>query len=137
MKRDIYVYPSILTYYDDNNIGITFPDLPGCVSNASTLEETTKVAKEALALHLYGMEENNVDIPSPTPINKLELESNQIPLLIEVYMPLYRNAIENKTTKTTVTMPQWLKNLAEEKKVNYSQILQAALKEHLGIKDYK
>ncbi|SKA89828.1 Predicted nuclease of the RNAse H fold, HicB family [Clostridium sp. USBA 49] len=134
MKKDVYVYPAVLTQYEDN-IGITFPDLPGCVSNAYTLEEAAKCAKEVLALHLFGMEEDGYEIPDPSPINKIKLEKNEIPLLVEVYMPLYRDAIENTTTKTTVTMPQWLKTLAEEKKVNFSQVLQAALKEQLGLKD--
>ncbi|AYO30245.1 type II toxin-antitoxin system HicB family antitoxin [Biomaibacter acetigenes] len=134
MKKDIYVFPAILTQYEDN-IGITFPDLPGCVSNAKNMDEAVKNAKEALALHLFGMEEDGIDIPSPSSINNLKLDSNEIPLLVEVYMPLYRNAIESSTVKTTVTMPQWLKALAEKKNVNFSQLLQSALKEHLGIHD--
>jgi predicted RNase H-like HicB family nuclease len=134
MKKDIYVFPAILTQYEDN-IGITFPDLPGCVSNAKNIDEAVKNAKEALALHLFGMEEDGIDIPSPSPIVGLKLDSNEIPLLVEVYMPLYRNAIESATVKTTVTMPQWLKTLAEKKNVNFSQLLQSALKEHLGIQD--
>lgn len=136
MRKDVYVYPSILTYYDDN-IGITFPDLPGCVSNAFSLEEAVKCAKEALSLHLYGMEKDNYEIPAPSPIDKIQLEPNQMPLLVEIYMPLYRDAIENASTKTTVTMPQWLKRLSEEKNINFSQVLQSALKEKLGISGYK
>jgi len=134
VKKDIYVFPAILTQYEDN-IGITFPDLPGCVSNADNMDEAVKSAKEALALHLFGMEEDSIDIPSPSSINNLKLDSNQIPLLVEVYMPLDRDAIESSTVKTTVTMPQWLKALAEKNDVNFSQVLQVALKEHLGIQD--
>lgn len=133
MKKDIYVYPAILTQYKDN-IGITFPDLPGCVSNADNVDEAVKCSKEALALHLYGMEEDNFEIPEPSSIDKLKLEKNEIPLLVDVYMPLYREAIANETTKTTVTMPQWLKTLAEKNKINFSQVLQAALKDKLGLK---
>lgn len=133
MKKDIYVYPAIFTQYEDN-IGITFPDLPGCVSNANDTEEAVKVAKEVLALHLYGIEEDNLEIPSPSQLNKIQLEKDDIPVLIDVYMPLYRQAIQNTTVKTTVTMPQWLKNLAEKNNVNFSQILQASLKDYLNVK---
>lgn len=133
MKKDVYVYPAILSYYD-SGIGITFPDLPGCVSNADSTEEASKCAKEVLALHLYGMEEDNDEIPEPSPIDKVKLEKDEIPLLVEVYMPLYREAIANVSTKTTVTMPQWLKTLAEENEINFSQVLQSALKEKLNIK---
>lgn len=134
MKKDIYVYPAVLTFYD-GGIGITFPDLPGCVSHADSIDEVSKNAKEVMSLHLYGMEEDNFEIPQPSLLNEIDLESNQMPMLIEVHMPLYRDAIENVTTKTTVTMPQWLKSIAEEKKINFSQVLQVALKEKLGLKD--
>lgn len=133
MKKNTYIYPAILTYYKKDNIGIEFPDLPGCISNATNLDEIPKISKEVLALHLYGMEEDGLPIPSPSPINKVSFKKNQIPLLVEVYMPFYRDVIENTTTKTTVTMPQWLKTLAEENKVNFSQVLQNALKEQLGV----
>ncbi|MBN1035800.1 UNVERIFIED_ORG: HicB family protein [Clostridium botulinum] len=130
--KDMYVFPAIFTY-DNDGISIEFPDLPGCLSCADTTHEAIKMAKEALALHLYGMEEDNENIPKDTPINNLTLLENQIPMLIEVYMPLYRTAIENQSIKKTLTIPQWLNKLAEKNEINFSQILQAALKEQLGI----
>ncbi|MCH4200160.1 MAG: type II toxin-antitoxin system HicB family antitoxin [Clostridium tyrobutyricum] len=134
MKKDVYVYPAILTQYKDN-IGIVFPDLSGCVSNADNIDEAIRVAKEVLALHLFGMEESKQEIPKPSSIDKIKLDKNDIPLLVDVYMPLYREAIQNNSVKTTVTMPQWLKSLAEENKVNFSQVLQIALREKLNIKN--
>ncbi|MGN2369296.1 type II toxin-antitoxin system HicB family antitoxin [Clostridium cagae] len=130
--KDMYVFPAIFTY-DNDGISIEFPDLPSCLSCADTTDEAIKMAKEALALHLYGMEEDNESIPKDTPINNLTLLENQIPMLIEVYMPLYRTAIENQSIKKTLTIPQWLNKLAEKNEINFSQILQAALKEQLGI----
>ncbi|PRR77674.1 hypothetical protein CLLI_22380 [Clostridium liquoris] len=134
MKKDVYIYPAILTQYKDN-VGITFPDLPGCVSNADNMDDAVKSAKEVLALHLFGMEKDNIEIPGPSPINKIKVNKNEIPLLVDVYMPLYREAIQNTSVKTTVTMPQWLKNLAEKNSINFSQVIQSALKEKLNIKN--
>lgn len=134
MKKDIYIYPAILTQYEDN-IGITFPDLPGCVSNADNMNEAVKNAKEVLALHLFGMEDDNIEIPDPSPIDKIKVKKNEIPSLVDVYMPLYREAIQNTSVKTTVTMPQWLKNLAEENNINFSQVIQSALKQKLNIRN--
>ena len=134
-EKDTYVFPAIFTYEEDG-ISIEFPDLPGCLSCADTTAEATKMAKEALALHLYGMEEDNDEIPNDTPINNINLLKNQIPLLIEVYMPLYRTAIENQSVKKTLTIPQWLNKIAEQNKINFSQVLQSALKEQLGLKNH-
>lgn len=132
--KDIYVFPAIFDYAEDG-ISIEFPDLPGCLPCAKTTEEAIKNAKEAMALHLWGMEKDGDPIPEPTPVDKIQVRENQAVMLIEVYMPLYRKAIENQSVKKTLTIPQWLNKLAEEKNVNFSQLLQSALKEHLGIHD--
>lgn len=134
MKKDVYVYPAIFTV-DNDGISIEFPDLPGCLPCASDLDEAVKNSKEAMALHLFGIEEDNLDIPGPTSIKNIKLKENQTLMLIEVYMPLYRDAIENEYIRKNCTIPQWLSKLAEEKKINFSQVLQIALKEKLGIKD--
>jgi hypothetical protein len=52
-------------------------------------------------------------------------------------MPLVRNEIESYAVKKTLTIPQWLNKIAEDRKVNFSQVLQAALKEYLGIQNHK
>ena len=83
MKKDCYVYPAIFTYEDDG-ISVEFPDLSGCLTCADTTEEAIKMAKEALGLHLYGIEEENETIPVASNIRDLSLEKNQIPILIDI-----------------------------------------------------
>jgi predicted RNase H-like HicB family nuclease len=134
MKKDRYIYAAIFDYADDG-ISISFPDLPGCYSCADSDEEAISMAKEALALHLYSMEEDNDEIPTPTHINKINLEQNQVVVLIEVFMPTMREAIENYSVKKTLSIPQWLNKLALERNINFSQALQSALKEQLGIQN--
>lgn len=92
------------------------------------------MANDALSLHLYSMEEDNDEIPEPSPISKIRLDSNQAVVLIEVYMPTMREAIEDYSVKKTLSIPQWLNKLAIEKNINFSQVLQSALKEQLGIR---
>ena len=83
MKKDCYVYPAIFTYEDDG-ISVEFPDLPGCLTCVDTTEEAIKMAKEALGLHLYGIEEENETLPVASNIRDLTLEKNQIPILIDI-----------------------------------------------------
>ncbi len=136
MKKDRYIYPAIFDYADDG-ISISFPNLPGCFSCANSDEEAINMAKDALSLHLYSMEEDNDEIPEPIPINKISLDSKQVVVLIEVFMPTMREAIENYSVKKTLSIPQWLNKLANEKNINFSQVLQIALKEQLGIRERK
>lgn len=133
MKKDYYVYPAIFTYEDDG-ISVEFPDLPGCLTCADTTEQAIKMAKEALGLHLYDIEEENEPIPVASSINDLSLEKNQIPILIDINMVLHRKAIENTSVKKTLTIPQWLNKEAERHNINFSQVLQEALKEQLNFK---
>ena len=130
MKKDLYVYPAIFDYADDG-ISIEFPDMPGCLPCAKTTEEAVHNAKEAAALHLYGIEQDGDPIPEPTPVEHLSLEPNQIPILVEVYMPQYREAIDNSYVRKNVTIPRWLEQAATEKGINFSQVLQSALKAHI------
>ena len=132
--KDAYTFSAIFDYANDG-ISIEFPDLPGCLTAADTTEEATKNAKEVLGLFLWSMEKDNEVIPESTPINKLKLESSQIPFLVEVWMPIVRNEMDNKAIKKTLTIPQWLNILAENNNINFSQTLQQALKEQLGINE--
>lgn len=129
------MHPSYIALNAEEGISISFPDLPGCFSCADSDEEALSMAKDALGLHLYSIEEDNDDIPNPTPINKIKLEENQVVVLIEVFMPSMRQAIENYSVKKTLSIPQWLNKLAIERNINFSQVLQAALKERLGIQE--
>lgn len=133
--KDHYIYPAIFSF-DADGISVEFPDLPGCLTCGDNEEEALSMAKDALKLHLYGLEEDNDDIPQPSSLSKLELEQNQIPILIEVWMPPFRDEMSNKAIKKTLTIPKWLNDLAEREKVNFSQILQGALKNYLGIENY-
>ena len=63
--KDTYLYPAVFEYAADG-ISIEFPDLPGCLPCGMTTEEAVKNAKEALALHLYGMEQDGESIPEPS-----------------------------------------------------------------------
>lgn len=134
MKKDLYVFPAIFDI-DDDGISVEFPDLPGCFTCGDTIDEAYKNAKEALELHLYGLEKDNDPIPEPTSLNKIKIQKNQSIMLIEAWMPLVRSEMENRAVKKTLTIPKWLNDIAEQKKVNFSQILQKALKEELGIKE--
>ncbi|CAH8245564.1 type II toxin-antitoxin system HicB family antitoxin [Paenibacillus melissococcoides] len=51
--KDRYIFPAIFDYADDG-ISVKFPDLPGAFSCGETDEEAFRMAKECLALHLYG-----------------------------------------------------------------------------------
>ncbi len=132
MYKDVYIFPAIFDYAEDG-ISIEFPDLPGCLSCADTDEEALYMAKDVLKGFLLCMEEENEDIPEPTPLKDVKLENNQRAVLIEVCLALLREARNNKAVKKTLTIPYWLNVEAEKAGINFSQVLQGALKEKLNV----
>ena len=130
--KDRYFFPAIFEVASDG-ISIEFPDLPGCLPCGFTTEEAISHAKEAMALHLYAMEEDGAPIPEPTDITSLKLEDNQYVVMIEAWMPPFRDEMKNKAVKKTLTIPKWLDDLATENGVNFSHVLQEALKDYLGV----
>ena len=130
--KDTYTFIALIEPLDDG-VYIEFPDLPGCLPCAESLEKAAENAKEALGLHLYGMEQDKDEIPEPTPLDKIDIEKGQIPLLVSVYMPLVRAKVKNISVNKTVTLPSWLNCVAESEGINFSQVLQNALKETLHL----
>lgn len=126
-------YPAVFSF-DEDGVSVSFPDFKKCLTCGDDTEEATRNAKEALGLHLYGMEIDKEEFPKPSNIIDIATEQNEAVVIIEVYLPAFRDNINNKSVKTNVTLPKWLKDLAEANKVNFSKVLQDALKNYLGIK---
>lgn len=131
MYPNNYAFPAFF-YYDDDGISIEFPDLPGCLPCARTSEEAFRNAKEALGLHLFGMEQDGDPIPDPTPVKELHPEEGAVIAMVEVFMPSVRDRINNRVVKKTLTLPAWLNREAEAANVNFSLVLQEGLKHYLG-----
>lgn len=134
MLKDRYAFVALFTYENDG-ISIEFPDLPGCYpcADKDDTDGALANAKEALGLHLWGMEQDGEEIPLPTPITELELEKNTVPVLIDIFMPPVRERINSKFVKKTLSLPAWLAAKADEDGVNCSKLFQNALMEYLGV----
>lgn len=129
-----YLFPAIFDPGEDGKgYTVTFPDLPGCITEGSDISEALSMAKDALGGFLYGMEEDNEPIPQPTPPDKITPPNGGFVTLIEVRTDYIRDEMENKAVKKTLTIPKWLNDAAESEGLNFSQLLQFAIKERLGI----
>ena len=98
MFKNHYVFPSIISY-DEDGISVEFPDLPCCYTCADNTETAISRAQEALALHISSMEDDNEDIPSPSSIDSIQLVKSQAIILIDVWMPVYRDKIKYASVK--------------------------------------
>lgn len=133
---DFYRYIAIFSFERDG-IHVTFPDLPGCISFGANEEEASKNAETALKLHIYGMERDRDEIPAASTIRDLveneDLLSNETFMMINVFMPSFREKQNRRVVKKTLTVPYWLNAEAERYGINLSSLLQNALKKELNI----
>jgi predicted RNase H-like HicB family nuclease len=128
----VYVFPALFTPVE-NGYAIRFPDLPGTNSQGNDLANAILLARDALASWLdYLIDENEV-IPNPSMTNNIPLDDGQFVTMIDIDMTAYRRHKNSKAVKKTLSIPSWLNEEAEAHNVNFSSILQEALKEHLGI----
>lgn len=86
-----------------SDYGVSFPDLPGCVTAGETLDEARDMAAEALALHLKGLAEDNEAIPEPSSLEAIMTDAdNRDGVAILVAAP----ARAPKAVRINVTLPE-------------------------------
>ncbi|MEG2533807.1 MAG: type II toxin-antitoxin system HicB family antitoxin [Gordonibacter sp.] len=132
-KEDRYTYPAVFTYEPGCEIAVEFPDL-GVATSGVNDDDALLSARELLGCVLYGLEEDGEEIPAPSLLSRVAVDGSAHTALVDVYMPSIRQAQSTKAVNRTVTLPAWLNALAVEHGVNFSQTLQAALRDQLAAK---
>lgn len=128
-----YIYPAVFTLADEGGYSIRFPDIESCYTSAETLEEGLKMANDVLCLMLYEMEENGKAIPKASGIKAFNLAENEFATLVSCDTLEYRKFYSSKAVKKTLSIPAWLNTMAEKEDINFSAVLQKALKAELNI----
>ena len=132
-KPDRYFYPAVFTFEPGREIAVVFPDLD-CATSGENEDDALLSARECLGCVLHGLEEDGEEIPAPTPLTQIKTKENERAVLIDVFMPSIRLAQVNRSVNRTVTLPAWLNAAALEKGINFSQVLQDALKDKLDVR---
>ena len=126
-----YVYAALFTPEANGGFSVVFPDIEGCYTCGDTLADAVYMAGDALALTLWDMEEDNSEIPQASELGDIITQNGSFVSYIAADTTEYRKKNCTKAVKRTVSLPQWLDELAVSQNVNFSQTLQNALKEQL------
>ena len=127
-------YPAVF-HEDGNSYFVEFPDLQGCLSSGDTIELAFKNAKEALGMYL----DKDKDvyeriINKPSSIKDICLQNpDSVVMLVEYDSIEYAKKYKTKAIKKTLSIPEWLNDLATKENVNFSNVLQEALVKKLHI----
>lgn len=130
-----YVYPAVFHPEAEGGYCITFPDIGRGATQSDTVAEGIGQAEDFLSLALYNLEEEGAAIPPASTVNDIRVSGDDFATLIAADTEDYRRYVDTRLVKKTLNIPAWLNRRAEDGRVNFSQTLQRALKEELGIRE--
>lgn len=97
-------YPIFIHKDANSDYGVIVPDLPGCYSAGSTIEEAIQNAHEAIECHLEGLFLDNEDIPLNKSVEE-HLESPELQDAVLALVEIDISKISGKTTRINVSLP--------------------------------
>ena len=122
-----YVYPAIFHPNDDGSFSITFPDLPGCISEGKSLGNAMYMAQSALTQWMEYLVDKRQTIPSASNFNSPETAQGEFVNLVRAEVK------DGRAVKRTVSIPKWMDDKVIESGLSLSRVLQDALKERLHV----
>lgn len=135
-------YPACF-FKEENGYSVIFPDLNHLSTCGETLDETLSMAVDCLAGYLYWLKQDGEAAPPPSAMEQinpadiakeLELELGEAFVnMITVDVSEYAKTHFEKSVKKTLTIPAWLNTAALDQGINFSQVLQEALKDKLHV----
>lgn len=128
MKK--YFYPAIFSK-EGTAYNVKFIDFDNIFTYGIGFDDAYYMAQDALYNMLPEYKDN---LPKPT-LNYMNIKTkkDEFISMVELDVIEHEKKISSKTVKTTVTMPEWLKDLAETKGINFSKLLQESIKNELNL----
>lgn len=128
-----YFYPAIFHNDEKGGYWISFPDFPECMTQGEDMEDAYRMAVEAIGLCIDEKLKNKEELPKVSaPVDYL-VEEGDFSCLIEFDLVEYRKKHNSKSVKKTLTIPEWLNEIAISQNINFSQVLQDALIQKMGV----
>jgi predicted RNase H-like HicB family nuclease len=127
--KNEYQFVAVLDF-SGKHIAIHFPDLDEALSQADTIEQAVRRSEEVLKLTIESRLDDKEYIPEPTQLDKIELLDGQRTIIVSCSL---KEKI--KYDKKTLTIPHDLNIAAEAMGLNFSQVLQNALREKIADKE--
>ncbi len=122
-----YVYPAIFHSNEDGSFTITYPDLPGCISEGKNLANAMYMAQTALAQWIEYLTDKKQSLPSPTNLKCLKTTELEFVNLIRADIK------DRRAVKRTVSIPKWMDDMVSEAGLSLSRVLQEALRDKLNV----
>ena len=122
-------YPACFYPCEEKEGGFTVevPDLPGCVSEGSTLAEAILMGTDAASGWVLDELEDGKPAPEASPLEIIIPEAGGFVSMLVLDMDAYAEKYGEKAVRKNLTIPAWLNTFAENNHINFSQVLQDSL----------
>ena len=120
------VYPAI--FHKEDGFWVEFPDLKGCFSDGETEIEALTNAEEAMLGYLLSLQDKNQKFPEPSSLESIPVQKDSFCSFVYCTVPT-----KEKSVKKTLTIPERLNIQAELAGINFSQVLQDALRKQISV----
>lgn len=127
------IYPAVFHPEEVGGYSVDFPDLLGCVTEGDTLEEAIRMAEDALGIYLYSLKEDGEEAPVPSDPADIEVSGRDFISLVTYDEVAYLKRTDSHSVKKTLTIPAWMDTLARENHLNFSNVLQNAIRRELQL----
>jgi len=122
-------YPAFIIK-DDEQFTVSFPDLPGCITFGSSIEEAFDCAREALEGHLAAMMDENMPIPEATSLDKAQPDDGDAANVIaKIFVPVL---LPGKTVRTNISIDESLLTIIDLVTSNRSAFFTEAARNELA-----
>ena len=123
MKKEVYLARVVKA--NDGWYAIDFPDLPGTHAQCRELNDVQKEAEESLCSFLLAAKCVGEEVSAPSP--SLKLNEGEMAVIVTADMASYQKKHDNTPVRKTVSIPQWMADGAERKRISLSKALQESL----------
>lgn len=124
-------YPALFHEAEEGGFWVSFPDIPECMTQGGDMQQAYEMAVEALGLSLSSMEDEKAEIPMASRPQDIPSDENSFLVVVEFDMAEYRRKHCSRAVKKTLSIPEWLNDVAIKQNINFSQVLQEALMERV------
>lgn len=122
-------YP-ITIQKDENYFVVYVPDFE-INTQGETVAEAMEMARDAIGMCGCYKQDEGQKIPVPSDMASVAHGDGEILTLVDVDFDEYRKKHEMRTIRKNVSIPSWLNEEAERANINFSAVLQKALKSAL------
>ncbi len=123
-----YIYPALFHLNEnDGSYTITFPDLPGCITEGKDLSNALYMAQDLLTQWAAYTASQGETLPSASPLESVTCAPGSFVNLVRAVVR------DDRAVRRTVSLPKWLDDQVSAAGLSLSRVLQDALKERLNI----